>query len=135
MAERPTKLPYSKHVANYVRQAVQDGVQIKDIIATVNKKYQNAPRTSATFYKLYGADIAEARAEITGKIGNVIVHQALNGHFPSQEFYMKSKGGWSPKETIQSEEVSGDPDENLSAIDSLMTLLGKDYTPEEDEEE
>jgi hypothetical protein len=48
---------------------------------------------------------------------------------------MKSKGGWSPKETIQSEEVSGDPDENLSAIDSLMTLLGKDYTPEENEEE
>jgi hypothetical protein len=72
MAERPTKLPYSKHVANYVRQAVQDGVQIKDIIATVNKKYQNAPRTSATFYKLYGADIAEARLKLQVRLAMLL---------------------------------------------------------------
>ena len=30
-------LPYSKPIAKYVRQAVQDGVSIKDIMATVAK--------------------------------------------------------------------------------------------------
>ena len=119
------RLPYSETVAKYVRQAVQDGVTIKDILATINKKYQNAPRNTATFYKLYGEDIAEARAEITGRIGNVIVQQALEGHFPSQELYLRSKGGWSPTQTINEVDQTTDPDEDSSAIDALMTLLGK----------
>lgn len=124
------KLKYSKPIAKYIRQAVQDGVQVKDILATINKNYQNPPRNYTMLYKHYGGDIAEARADITQKIGNVVVNQALSGHFPSQELYLRSKSGWSPKETQQMEEVSGDPEENASAIDSLMTLLGKKRTCE-----
>jgi len=128
MARKPSQgtLQYSKPVAKYVRQAVQDGVQIKDIIATINKRFQNAPRNNAMFYKLYGEDVAEARADITAKVGNVVVQQALEGHFPSQELFLRSKSGWSPKETQQTEEVNGDPEESSSAIDSLMKLLGKE---------
>ncbi len=126
------KLSYSEPVAKYVRQAVQDGVQIKDILATINKRYQNAPRNTAMLYKYYGGDIAEARAEITGKIGNVVIDQALNGHYPSQELFLRSKGGWSPKETLATEESVVDPDEDKSAIDALMTLLGHD-SPETDD--
>jgi len=117
-------LKYSEPVAKYIRQAVKDGVQIKDILATVNKRYQNAPRNNANLYRLYGGDIAEARAEITQRVGNVVIEQALNGHYPSQELFLRSKGGWSPKETQQLEDVSGDPDENSSAVNSLMILLG-----------
>jgi len=117
-------LKYSEPVAKYIRQAVRDGVQIKDILATVNKRYQNAPRNNANLYRLYGGDIAEARAEITQRVGNVVIEQALNGHYPSQELFLRSKGGWSPKETQQLEDVSGDPDENSSAVNSLMILLG-----------
>lgn len=119
-----SKLRYSEPIAKYVRQAVADGVQIKDILATVNKKYQDAPRNNAMLYKLYGGDIAEARAEITQRVGNVVIQQALDGHFPSQDLFLRSKAGWSPKETQQLEDVEGDPDEDSSAINSLMTLLG-----------
>ena len=125
-----TKLSYNVPIAKYIRKAVRDGVQVKDILATVNKKYQNAPRNNAMLYKLYGGDIAEARAEISQRIGNVVIEQAINGHFPSQELFLRSKAGWSPKETQQLEEVNGDADENSSAINSLMTLLGKEVVDE-----
>lgn len=117
-------LKYSEAIAKYVRQAVQDGVQIKDILATLNKRYQNAPRNNAMLYKLYGGDIAEARAEITQRVGNVVIEQALNGHYPSQELFLRSKAGWSPKSTEVAEEGAGDDDENSGAINTLMTLLG-----------
>ena len=117
-------LKYSEAIAKYIRQAVQDGVQIKDILATVNKRYQNAPRNNAMLYKLYGGDIAEARAEITQRVGNVVIEQALNGHYPSQELFLRSKAGWSPKSTEVAEEGAGDDDENSGAINTLMTLLG-----------
>lgn len=118
------KLRYSEPIAKYVRQAVADGVQIKDILATINKRFQDAPRNNAMLYKLYGGDIAEARADITQRVGNVVIQQAIDGHFPSQELFLRSKAGWSPKETQQLEEVEGDPDEDASAINSLMNLLG-----------
>ncbi len=118
------QLRYSEPIAKYIRQAVQDGVQIKDILATINKRYQDAPRNNAMLYKLYGGDIAEARAEITQRVGNALIQQAIDGHFPSQELFLRSKAGWSPKETQQLEEVEGDPDEDASAINSLMSLLG-----------
>ncbi len=118
------KLSYSEPVAKYVRQAVQDGVQIKDILATVNKRYQNAPRNNAMLYKLYGGDIAEARAEITQRVGNVVIEQALNGHYPSQELFLRSKAGWSPKSTEVAEEGAGDDGRTSGAINTLRTLLG-----------
>ena len=118
------KLRYSEPIAKYVRQSVADGVQIKDILATINKRFQDAPRNNAMLYKLYGGDIAEARADITQRVGNVVIQQAIDGHFPSQELFLRSKAGWSPKETQQLEEVEGDPDEDASAINSLMNLLG-----------
>ena len=125
MGIKSVALPYNIPVAKYVRQAVQDGVQIKDILATVNKRFQNSPRNSATFYKLYGEDIAEARAEISGRVGNVVINAALSGDFKAAELFLRSKGGWSPTSTINEVEQLEDPDTDESAIDSLMTLLGK----------
>ena len=125
-------LPYSVPIAKYVRQAVQDGVSIKDIMATVASRYQNAPGSHGTFYKLYGNDIAEARAEIVSKVGNVVVQQAMEGHFASQELFLRSKGGWSPQSTVNDPDEYTDPDQDSSAIDALMTLLGKDTDADPD---
>lgn len=131
------KINYSEALAKYVRQSVMDGVQIKDIIAGAHKRFQNAPRTHATFYKLYGEDIADARAEISGKVGNIVVKQALDGHFPSQELFLRSKAGWSPTNTTLEGENPGDEDTDSSAVDTLMTLLGKknnqDVSPDNSE--
>ena len=118
------KLKYSETIAKAVRQGIRNGVAVKDIMASI-QKYQQAPSSSATFYKLYGDDIAQERADIVGQIGSVVIQQALEGDFKSQELYLRSKGGWSPTQTNIEVEGSGDADEDTGAIDSLMTLLGK----------
>jgi len=118
------KLKYSETIAKAVRQGIRNGVAVKDILASI-QKYQQAPSSSATFYKLYGDDIAQERADIVGQIGSVVIQQALEGDFKSQELYLRSKGGWSPTQTNIEVEGSGDADEDTGAIDSLMTLLGK----------
>lgn len=118
------KLKYSETIAKAVRQGIRNGVAVKDIMASI-QKYQQAPSSSATFYKLYGDDIAQERAEIVGMIGSVVIQQAMEGDFKAAEFYLRSKGGWSPTQTNIEVEGSGDADEDTGAIDSLMSLLGK----------
>ena len=51
------KLPYSNIIAKKVREGIRSGVSDKDILSSI-QKYQNAPSSTATFYKLYGEDIA-----------------------------------------------------------------------------
>jgi len=126
-------LPYSEVIAKNVRKGIRNGVSVKDIMASI-QKYQNAPSSSATFYKLYGDDIAQERAEIVGQVGGVVIQQALDGDFKAAELFLRSKGGWSPTQTNIELEADSNPDEDVSAIDSLMTLLGKTNgtTPSED---
>lgn len=117
-------LPYSEVIAKNVRKGIRNGVSVKDIMASI-QKYQNAPSSSATFYKLYGDDIAQERADIVGQVGGVVIQQALDGDFKAAELFLRSKGGWSPTQTNIELEADSNPDEDVSAIDSLMTLLGK----------
>ena len=77
---------------------------------------------------MYGKDIAEARGEITSRIGSKVVEQALEGHFASQEFYLRSKSGWSPQNTVNETEVV-DPDTDEAALDTLLQLLNLDDIP------
>ena len=74
---------------------------------------------------MYGQDISEEKADIVGKVGNVVINAALSGDFKAAELFLRSKGGWSPTSTINEVEQLEDPDTDESAIDSLMTLLGK----------
>jgi hypothetical protein len=117
-------IPYSNLIAKRVRQGIRDGVSVRDIMGSI-QKYQNAPNSLTTFYKLYGQDISEEKADIVGKVGNVVINAALSGDFKAAELFLRSKGGWSPTSTINEVEQLEDPDTDESAIDSLMTLLGK----------
>ena len=127
------KLKYSENIAKAVRTGIRNGVAVKDIMASI-QKYQQAPSSSATFYKLYGDTIAQERADIVGQIGSVVIQQALDGDFKAAEFYLRSKGGWSPTQTNIEVEGSSDADEDAGAIDSLMILLGKkNDTPDNSE--
>ena len=121
------KIPYSEVIAKKVREGIRSGVSVKDILSSI-QKYQSAPSSTATFYKLYGEDIADEKASIVGAVGSVVVQQALEGDFKSQELFLRSKGGWSPTSTVNEVEQLEDPDVDESAIDSLMTLLGKTRT-------
>ena len=117
-------IPYSEVIAKKVREGIRNGVSVKDIMASI-QKYQNAPSSTATFYKLYGQDIADVKSEIVGQVGSVVIQQALDGDFKAAELFLRSKGGWSPTSTVNEQELTEDPDTDESAIDSLMTLLGK----------
>ena len=118
------KLPYKKAIGNRVQKMIRDGVSVKDIMASV-QDLPDAPGSMTTFYKLYGQDMASARGNVVGQIGDKVVQQALEGDFKSQELYLRSKGGWSPNSTVNENEIDGDPDMDETAIDTLMTLLGK----------
>lgn len=115
---------YSENIAKAVRKGIRNGVAVRDILASI-QKYQQAPSSTATFYKLYGEDIAAERADIVGQVGSVVIQQALDGDFKAAELFLRSKGGWSPTQTNVEVEGTEDPDTDESAIDSLMTLLGK----------
>ena len=127
------EIKYSEVIAKKVKEGIRSGVSVKDIMASI-QKYQNAPSSSATFYKLYGNDIAETRADIVGQVGSVVVQQALDGDFKAAELFLRSKGGWSPTQTNIEVEADGSRDEDLSAIDTMMTLLGKNNGSDTDED-
>ena len=111
----PNKLPYSEVIAKNVKQGIRNGISVKDIMASI-QRYPNAPASTATFYKLYGADMAEEKASIVGQIGGVVVQQALNGDFKSQELFLRSKGGWSPTQTQIDVLSDVDPDHDESVL-------------------
>lgn len=127
------KLPYSKNVEKHVLECIQGGVGIREMLASM-QHLQNAPKSLSTLYKIYGQIIHSERARINAAVGRKVIDQALEGDFKSQELFLRSKGGWSPKETVETTEgIDEDTDE--SAVDSLMTLLGLDSddpTSEED---
>lgn len=124
---------YSENIAKAVRQGIRNGVSVRDILASI-QKYQQAPSSTATFYKLYGEDIAAERADIVGQVGSVVIQQALDGDFKAAELFLRSKGGWSPTQTNVEVEGTEDPDTDESAIDSLMTLLGKNRNSDNSED-
>ena len=120
-------LPYSKNVEKHILECIQGGVGIREMIASM-QHLQNAPKSLSTMYKIYGDVIHAERARINGAVGKKVIDQALYGDpkdavtFKSQELFLRSKGGWSPKETVEtSEGIDEDTDE--SAVDTLMTLL------------
>ena len=123
-------LPYSKNIEKHILECIQGGVGIREMIASM-QHFQNAPKSLSTLYKIYGDFIAAERAKLNGMVGKKVIDQALDGDFKSQELFLRSKGGWSPTQTNIEVEQETDPDLDESAIDTLMTLLGKDTEEEE----
>ena len=116
------KIPYSKNVEKHILECIQGGVGIREMLASM-QHLQGAPKSLSTLYKIYGTIIHSERARINAAVGRKVIDQALDGDFKSQELFLRSKGGWSPKETIETTEgIDEDTDE--SAVDALMNLLG-----------
>ena len=125
----PEGLPYSKLVEKHILECIQGGVGIRQMIASM-QHLQNAPKSLSTLYKIYGGFIEAERAKINGAVGKRVIDQALYGEtsdpttWKSQELFLRSKAGWSPKETVEASEAT-DEDYDESAVDTLMALLGK----------
>jgi hypothetical protein len=126
-------LPYSKNVEKHVLECIQGGVGIREMLASM-QHLQGAPKSLSTLYKIYGTIIHSERARINAAVGRKVIDQALEGDFKSQELFLRSKGGWSPKETVETTEgIDEDTDE--SAVDALMSLLGFDDGPDDEEDD
>ena len=133
------KLPYSKHVENHILECIQGGIPIRQMIASM-QHLQEAPKSLSTMYKHYGSFIEMERTKINGAVGKRVIDQALYGDvqdgitWKSQELFLRSKGGWSPQNTVNEVDQEIDPELDVSAADQLMNLLGFD-TDEPDPEE
>lgn len=116
-------IPYSKDIANKLRKGIRQGLNVTQLFGSI-QSLQNAPGSLQTFYKLYKADMDEERAIIVGKVGEKVIEQAMDGDFNSQQFYLRSRGNWSPQSTVSEVELDS-TDEEVNAIDALMAALGK----------
>lgn len=126
-------LPYSKNVEKHILECIQGGVGIREMLASM-QHLQGAPKSLSTLYKIYGTIIHSERARINAAVGKKVIDQALEGDFKSQELFLRSKGGWSPKETIETSDAI-DEDTDESAVAALMTLLGFDNDSSDPTEE
>ena len=123
------KLPYSKLVEKAVIEMIQGGVPIRQIITSIGH-LNDAPKSLSTLYKWYGPAMERERARINGAVGKRVIDQALYGDvkdgitFKSQELFLRSKGGWSPQNTVNEVEQEIDPEHDISAADDLMNRLG-----------
>ena len=124
-------LPYSKNIEKHILECIQGGVGIRQMIASM-QHLQNAPKSLSTLYKIYGNFIEAERAKLNGAVGKKVIDQALDGDFKSQELFLRSKGGWSPTQTNIEVEQDTDPDMDESAVDMMLSLLGKNDDTEED---
>lgn len=118
-------LRYSKLVEKHILDCIKGGVGIRQMIASM-QHLQDAPKSLSTLYKIYGNYIEAERAKLNASVGKKVIDQALEGDFKSQELFLRSKGGWSPTQTNIEVEQETDPDMDESAIDILLSLLGKD---------
>lgn len=116
------KLIHNLKIATYIRKAIRAGVSMKVILDNI-QSYDHAPSSMNGMYKTYRDDIAQARADIQEAVGAVVVNKALEGDLRAAELFLRSKGGWSPTQTIIEADPS-DETEQTSAIDDLINLLG-----------
>lgn len=123
-------LRYSKLVEKHILDCIKGGVGIRQMIASM-QHLQDAPKSLSTLYKIYGNFIEAERAKLNSAVGKKVIDQALEGDFKSQELFLRSKGGWSPTQTNIEVEQETDPDMDESAIDILLSLLGKDEPEQE----
>jgi len=131
-------LPYSKNVEKHILECIQGGIPIRQMIASMGH-LQGAPKSLSTMYKIYGSFMEMERTKINGAVGKRVIDQALYGDvqdgitWKSQELFLRSKGGWSPQNTVTEVEQEIDPEVDEAATDILMNLLG--FADDEDEDE
>lgn len=120
---QPSAVPYDGRIAAKVKELVLAGVPRSQIHGAI-QKYQNAPRSMTTFYKLYRDDMDEVQGGLIARIGSKVIKQAEEGDFKSQQFYLETQGGWNKKDIHVNVDVDGTQVDE-GALEKLMGALGK----------
>ena len=116
-------LPHKMEIATEIRKLIGAGVRRKDILDAI-QKFKDAPTSMQTMYKIYRGDIAASNADLLEAMGTVVVEAAKAGDWKAAELVLRSKGGWSPTQTVIDAEPE-DESTDTSAIDDLLALLGR----------
>jgi hypothetical protein len=118
------KRQHQLKIASHIRGSIAAGVSMRVIFDEI-QKYDDAPQSMQTFYKVYRGDIAESRGNMHQLVGNKILEKALEGDTKMLELVARSKMGWSPLTTVNENDITDEADENTTAVEELATLLGK----------
>ena len=129
----PSDYRYNVLIAQKVKDGILRGLSMTVIIDSCSA-IQDCPGSRQTFYKVYGKDIAEARAEFQSYLGDAARKRIDEGSDKILELALRSKAGWNPQETINVK-VDDEPDESTSALEDLMTLLNKKTSISDDSSE
>jgi hypothetical protein len=124
MSSKPV-YTHHKQVADYVKSRIARGATITSIVESSAAKFANCPSNYRTFVRLYGKDIAEAKAAIEDSIGDMVISRAKESD-KILELLARSRGGFNPTDKIAVAEVEADDLDDDSAVKNLMRLLGKD---------
>ena len=133
-------LPISKAIENKIIAGIEGGVRMVDILASV-QHMQYAPKSISSLYNVYGHIIKTKQAELKGLVGKRVIDHALTGKMEDKstqwaaELYLRSRGDWSPTSTNIEVEQDIDPDLDENAADKLLAMLGKNFTPDSDDDD
>lgn len=126
----PDTLSRDSKVSSQVRKMAYAGVPRTKIFSSV-RDMTGAPQSYAAFLKYYSIDLDQVSSDLTVKVANKLIKTALEGEEDnpntqrSREFYLDRQGGWNKKETVETRELDSEEEENESAVEALMTALGK----------
>lgn len=123
---------YDQRIANEIKEGIRKGLAMKVIFDAI-QRHQQAPKAYSTFLKMYGQDIANARADFQGELGELAMARIREGSDKILELALRSKAGWNPRETIEIEAHDESTNEMTSLIEELALKLGK--TPKKEDEE
>jgi hypothetical protein len=121
---------YSKLIADKIRDGIAQGVSLKQIMETV-QHYQECPSSATTFRKIYSKDIAEAKFDLSVKLGQYAMTRIAEGSDPILLHALKSKAGWIAEEKVTVRETD-EEETDTSVIDDILTKLGKNKNNEAD---
>lgn len=113
-------------IAKRIVGLIDDGVTMNVILDTIQAEFgTDVPKSTQTIYKLYGDDIAKARAGFQSYLGKKAFQRIEEGSDRILELALRSKAGWKPQESVTIDEGE-DSEQGSSALDTIMDLLGKE---------
>jgi hypothetical protein len=122
---------YSERVASEIDRGIKAGLKMA-VIHDSLLRLAETPKSRAMFFEKYKDQIAKSRSEYQIWLGDTARTRIEEGSDKILELALRSKAGWNP--SLKIEEADAEDSEEVTALDKLARLLGKDFDqkPEED---
>lgn len=118
---------YSQKIADEIDRGIKAGLKMA-VIHDSLLRLSETPRSRSHFYEKYADQIAKSRAEYQTWLGDSANARIADGSDKILELALRSRAGWNP--SLKIEEATDEDSEEVSAIDKLARLLGKDFDEE-----